>query len=72
MLRVEQEDCENLLLACGESQAEIVADFSPAVWAAQARLYRLAATAANETDQKKIKAVTAQTSSSVAEVAPPM
>jgi methyl-accepting chemotaxis protein len=49
-------------------QAELVADFSSAVWTAQARLYRLTATSANETDEKKIKAVAAQTTGALAEI----
>ena len=38
-------------------QAEIVGDFANSAWMAQVYLYRLMATAANETDQKKIKAL---------------
>ena len=38
-------------------QAETVADFSTTAWTTQVHLYRLMATAANETDQKKIKAL---------------
>ena len=49
-------------------QAEVAADFSIAVWTAHTRLYRLTATATNEVDQEKIKAVAAQTSTSLAEV----
>ena len=36
-------------------QAEVVADFSGSAWTSQVHLYRLMATAANETDKKKIK-----------------
>jgi methyl-accepting chemotaxis protein len=36
-------------------QAETLADFNAAAWRAQVRLYYLMATAANETDEKKIK-----------------
>ena len=36
-------------------QAEAVADFSNSAWTSQVHLYRLMATAANETDQKNIK-----------------
>jgi methyl-accepting chemotaxis protein len=50
-------------------QAEIMSDFATAVWAAQARLYGLTATAANESDEQKIKAVAAQTSKTVAAIA---
>ncbi len=56
------------LMAGAVRQSEVVADFSTAAWAAQARLYRLTATAANETDQDKIKAVAAQTSAVLADV----
>ena len=35
-------------------QAEAVSDFSTAAWTSQVHLYRLMATAANETDTKKI------------------
>ena len=49
-------------------QAETVAAFGTAVWAAQARLYSLTATAANETDEKKIKTFAAQTSKALSEV----
>ncbi len=38
-------------------QAEVVADFSGSAWTSQVHLYRLMATAANETDNKKIKAL---------------
>src|SRR3954471_2343609 len=50
-------------------QAEIMSDFATAVWAAQARLYGLTATAANESDEQKIKAVAAQTLKTVAAIA---
>src|SRR3954452_11610394 len=49
-------------------EAEVVGDFSTAVWTAQARLYRLTATATNESDQKKIQAVAAQTATALAQV----
>jgi methyl-accepting chemotaxis protein len=49
-------------------QAETVAAFGTAVWAAQSRLYRLTATSANETDEKKIKTVAAQTSTALSAV----
>lgn len=37
-------------------QSELVNDLTTAAWTAHARLYRLAATAANETDEKKVAA----------------
>jgi len=49
-------------------QAETIAAFGTAAWSAQARLYRLTATAANETDEKKIKAVASQTSAALSAV----
>src|SRR3954471_1701735 len=49
-------------------EAEVVGDFTQAVWAAQARLYRLTATAANESDETKIRAVAAQTATTLAQV----
>jgi len=49
-------------------QTEVVADFSTALWSAQAKLYYLTATAANETDQAKIKALADRTSQAMAEV----
>jgi methyl-accepting chemotaxis protein len=49
-------------------QAETVADFTTSVWAAQTSLYRLTATAANETDQKKIGAFAKETSQMLAAV----
>jgi len=49
-------------------QAETVAAFGTAIWGAQARLYALTATSANETDDKKIKAVAAQTAKALSEV----
>jgi methyl-accepting chemotaxis protein len=50
-------------------QAEVIADFSTAAWTAQARLYRLTATAANETDEQKLKAVAQQAEDAVGELA---
>jgi hypothetical protein len=50
-------------------QAEVVSDFESAAWAAQARLYALTATAANESDETKIKAVAALSSKTVAAIA---
>jgi methyl-accepting chemotaxis protein len=68
MLRANQASTE-ALMSGPVVQAEMIDDFSRIVWAAQTRLYRLTATAANEVDQKKIKAIAAQTSSALAEVA---
>ena len=67
MLRTNQASAD-ALMSGPVLQAEIIADFSEAVWTAQARLYRLTATAANETDQKKIKTVAAQAASALADV----
>src|SRR5436309_13597730 len=38
-------------------QSELASDLNTTVWIAHARLYRLAATAANEQDEKKVQAV---------------
>src|SRR5260370_24846174 len=65
ILRTNQASAESLM-SRPMLQAEIVADFSSAVWAAQARLYHLTATAANEIDQNKMRAVAARTSSTLA------
>src|ERR1700730_6013419 len=56
------------LMAGPVRQAEAMSDLNTAIWAAQARLYRLTATASNEVDQTKIKAVIARTATMVAEV----
>ena len=45
------------LMAGPVRQAETVADFSNAAWTSQVHLYRLTATAANESDPNKIKAL---------------
>ena len=50
-------------------QAEIVGDFSTTAWKAQVRLYYLMATAANETDEKKIKALGTQGLKALSEMA---
>jgi methyl-accepting chemotaxis protein len=57
------------LIAGPLRQAEVIADFSTAAWTAQARLYRLTATAANETDEQKIKTVAKQAEDAVGELA---
>jgi methyl-accepting chemotaxis protein len=62
------EAAEDALIGGPVRQAEAVADFSTAVWAAQTSLYRLTATAANETDQKKIAAFAKETSQMLAAV----
>jgi methyl-accepting chemotaxis protein len=62
------EAAEDALISGPVRQAETVADFTTAVWAAQTSLYRLTATAANETDQKKIAAFAKQTSQMLAAV----
>lgn len=67
MLRTNQASAE-ALMSGPVLQAELVADFSSTIWAAQARLYSLMATSASETDQKKIKAVATRTSSTLIEV----
>jgi methyl-accepting chemotaxis protein len=49
-------------------QAEVVGDFNAAAWAVQTRLYRLTATAANETDKSKVAAIAEETSASIIDV----
>jgi methyl-accepting chemotaxis protein len=48
--------------------AELSSELSTSAWAAHAKLYRLAATAANEKDEAKIKVVAKETSAAVAQV----
>ncbi len=50
-------------------QAELAADLNMAVWTAHAKLYRLAATAANEKDAGKIQAVAKEASAASARIA---
>ena len=45
------------LMAGPVRQSELASDLTAAVWSAHAKLYRLAATSANEKDEKKIQAV---------------
>jgi methyl-accepting chemotaxis protein len=48
--------------------AELSSELSSAAWAAHAKLYRLAATSANEKDQAKVLVVAKETSTAVAQV----
>ena len=48
--------------------AELSSELNSSVWAAHAKLYRLAATSANEKDQAKIQAMAKETSAAVAQV----
>jgi methyl-accepting chemotaxis protein len=50
-------------------QSELAADLNTAVWTAHAKLYRLAATAANEKDEAKIQAVAKDASVASARIA---
>jgi len=50
------------LMAGPVRQAELAADLNSTIWAAHAKLYRLAATAANETDSNKIGAMAKEAS----------
>src|SRR5258708_26330228 len=56
------------LIAGPVRQAEVVADFNAAIWAAHAHLYKLTATAANETDEKKVKALAEQSAKAIAQL----
>ncbi len=49
-------------------QAELAAELNNVVWTAHAKLYRLAATAANESDQKKIQQVAKEASTAAAKI----
>jgi methyl-accepting chemotaxis protein len=49
-------------------QSELVGEFTTMVWTAHARLYRLAATAANEQDANKLKTVAGETSAAAAKI----
>ena len=49
-------------------QSELASDLTTAVWTAHARLYRLAAIAANETDEKKVAAFAKEASSAAARI----
>ena len=48
--------------------AELSSELSLAAWAAHAKLYRLAATSANEKDQAKVQALAKETSQAIAQV----
>jgi methyl-accepting chemotaxis protein len=50
-------------------QSEIANDLTTAAWTAHARLYRLAATAANEKDEKKVEAMAKEASAAGAKIA---
>jgi methyl-accepting chemotaxis protein len=50
-------------------QSELAAELNTAVWTAHAKLYRLAATAANEKDEAKIQAVAKEAATASAHVA---
>src|SRR5215217_7974026 len=53
-------------------QSELANDLTTAAWTAHARLYRLAATAANEKDEKKIEAMAKEASAAAAKIAEAM
>jgi methyl-accepting chemotaxis protein len=56
------------LMAGPVRQAELAADLNSTIWAAHAKLYRLAATAANETDSNKIQAMAKEASAASARI----
>ena len=58
----------NALMTGPVYQAETVAEFTNAAWTSQVHLYRLMATAANETDAKKISALAATATKSLGDV----
>src|SRR5437660_655979 len=49
-------------------QSELASDLNTTVWIAHAKLYRLAATAANEKDEKKVQAVAKDASAAAAKI----
>jgi methyl-accepting chemotaxis protein len=49
-------------------QSELVNDLTTAAWTAHAKLYRLAATAANEKDEKKVEVMTKDASAAAARI----
>src|SRR6266436_5529246 len=50
-------------------QSELANDLTTAAWTAHAKLYRLAATAANEKDEKKVEAMAKEASAAGAKIA---
>ena len=56
------------LMAGPVRQAELAADLNSTIWTAHAKLYRLAATAANETDSNKIQAMAKEASAASARI----
>jgi methyl-accepting chemotaxis protein len=60
LLRANQQSLQQLL-AGPLHQKEVADKLSATVWSAHSRLYRLTATAANETDEKKLKAMADET-----------
>ena len=56
------------LMAGPVRQAELATDLNSTIWAAHAKLYRLAATAANETDGSKILAMAREASAASAKI----
>ena len=50
-------------------QSELASDLTIAAWTAHAKLYRLAATAANEKDEKKVEAMAKEASTAAAKIA---
>src|SRR5436305_313386 len=56
------------LMAGPVRQSELAADLNTTVWIAHAKLYRLAATAANEKDEKKVQAVAKDASTAAAKI----
>src|SRR5436305_7381078 len=56
------------LMAGPVRQSELAGDLTTTVWIAHAKLYRLAATAANEKDEKKVQAVAKDASVAAAKI----
>ncbi len=68
MLRANQMAVQGLM-AGPVRNAEVVADFSNAAWRAQVHLYRLMATASNDSDAKKVKALASEATKAVSGMA---
>jgi methyl-accepting chemotaxis protein len=58
----------NALMSGPVRQSELATDLNTTVWTAHAKLYRLAATAANEKDEKKVQAVAKEASLAAARI----
>ena len=58
----------DMLVSGPMRQSELANDLTTAAWMAHAKLYRLAATAANEKDEKKVEAMAKEASAAAARI----